>query len=62
MYRSTDMKTWVPLFKITAKNYISSMEMLNGDFYFGVGSGTTSADWVNTGNILRLKAQYVPGT
>ncbi len=59
-----DMKTWSELFRFHSPTFARSFELLNGDFYFGLGSEvfderTWSQDELHpaTGNILRLKGK-----
>jgi hypothetical protein len=55
VYRSTDLARWDEQFRFTAATFARSFEELNGDFYFGLGSDTSSVSSA-TGDILRVRA------
>lgn len=59
---SKNALTWVELFHFKSETFARSFEILNGDFYFGLGCEIKDPDiWTQnellpeTGNILRLK-------
>ncbi len=51
---TTDLNTWTEEFRFDSVTYARSLEQLNGDFYFGLGTNTTPLSTV-TGDILRYK-------
>ncbi len=63
VWASTNLTTWTEQFSFTYPTFARSFELLDGDFYFGMGCEiTNSANWKQselkpeTGYILRLKA------
>ncbi|QJR15459.1 tectonin domain-containing protein [Usitatibacter palustris] len=59
VFASTDGTTFKPVFSFANKGFARSFAILNGDFYFGIGS-EAEAPHPETGAILRLKAADVP--
>jgi hypothetical protein len=61
---STDLTNWTEIFRFTSDTFARSFEMVNGNFYFGLGSGNGGSDptservTASTGNFLRLKKEY----
>jgi hypothetical protein len=62
---SRDLENWVELFRFTSDTFARSFELLNGDFYFGLGCEVDDPhSWQQeelhaaTGQILRLIGKY----
>jgi hypothetical protein len=62
----SDLHRWKNLLKFTNSTFARSFEILNGDFYFGLGSEIKdSKNWQRdelnpyTGTILRIRKQYI---
>ncbi|MBI2596054.1 hypothetical protein HYW46_04965 [Candidatus Daviesbacteria bacterium] len=61
VFSSTDLNTWDEVLHFGSDTFARSFEMLNGDFYFGLGTDSTTSPSPSTGNILRVKqAAYQP--
>lgn len=58
VWRSTDLKVWTPLLTFQAATFARSFELLNNDFYFGLGCNTAPRPQA-TGDILRIDASTV---
>lgn len=63
---SRDMKQWANILQFCAPTFARSFELLNGDFYFGLGCEVKNrSDWhqeelhPETGRLLRIKGKYV---
>ncbi len=64
---SRDLDQWFDLLRFTAPTFARSFEILNGDFYFGLGCTVKSrSEWnpaelhPETGRLLRIKGGYLP--
>ena len=55
---SRDLRRWTPLFRFTTPTFVRSFEVLDGDFYFGLGSDDDDVR-PETGDILRLPAKAI---
>lgn len=57
---SKDLKQWRELLRFSQSTFARSFEILNGDFYFGLGCDTTRTP-PETGNILRVSQAQIIG-
>lgn len=56
---TSDLTNWVEEFRFDSPTFARSFEMVNNDFYFGLGTDTVTLS-INSGDILRLKALASP--
>lgn len=62
-----DLQNWQTILKFSAPTFARSLAILDGDFYFGLGSEIKDPfDWqpkelsARTGELLRVKREYLP--
>ncbi|WP_322904729.1 hypothetical protein [Paenibacillus campi] len=55
VYKTRNLKQWYPVLQFKRDTYAKSLELLNGDFYFGLGTDTKPLA-ASAGQILRVKA------
>lgn len=61
VYKTTDLNTWTEVLRFSADTFARSFEELDGYFYFGLGSDTTTIP-ADTGKIFRVRANIVSST
>ena len=64
---SGDLDNWIDLLQLTAPTFARSFELLNGDFYFGLGCKVKfRSEWQQdklhpeTGSLLRVEGRWLP--
>ncbi len=64
---SRDLREWFEVLHFTASTFARAFEILNGDFYFGLGCDVKSrSEWSSkelspdTGRLLRVRGVVVP--
>lgn len=55
VYKTRNVNQWYPVLQFKQSTYAKSLEELNGDFYFGLGTDTEPLA-ASSGQILRVKA------
>ncbi len=55
VYKTRNLNKWYPVLQFKQDTYAKSLEELNGDFYFGLGTDTEPLA-ASSGQILRVKA------
>lgn len=58
IYQSKDLYRWRECFRFESDTFARSFELLNGDFYFGLGCHTDNLS-TSAGEILRIKASDI---
>jgi hypothetical protein len=57
IWKSKNLQDGTAIFSFKVESFVRSFEILNGDFYFGVGCNASNLSKA-TGNILRIKKPF----
>ena len=58
VWYTADLKNWQEVMHFRCQTFARSFELLDGDFYFGLGCGTDTPWPAQTGQILRVKGEH----
>lgn len=58
IWQSKGLKDWTQIFNFKTKGLARSFEIMNGDFFFGIGCTTVKLS-NQSGNILKLEAKHI---